>query len=624
MFIRSLVGLGTLMALTLALHGCSNGGSSGSFTATPTMEPDGTTTVVLESSSDTTLGAFGFTITDLRIFGPDGFESSFSPFGSSVLAVTYEFDGGGNEGHILGQMDLPAGTYSSIDITYENPLVTLPSGQFFANPPTGTIKVPIRSPLVVTGGEASVLQLTVDLPATINLALAGGGAFEPRVFGRCLCEGEFLTIEEFDGEVTGVSNGGAELMVAAQRPDSNGSDASHLTFPVQVSQTTVAIPSDDLPRTLGEGRGALTAVLGEHVEIEAVVGGDGSITATTIESDNVGFNGRNSVQIEGVIVDVHENANGATEWDLFITDVEDDDLNTVPSGLETVPMQFLSGAPRVYFESQKLTAPATELTVGMMVEVEGFLAGVGPNPAPRTRSSNGGTGTSGGGFNFQVAPEREHTEMLMASTVEVRSQFLYGTLTEAPDANGDFHASVFGVENLGSSLGLNDLSVSTTNISAFVDGILPVPVTELRRGSSVVLFGAFNPQSTQPNPLGIDVPVPTHPQVEEFDRFASRYLFVKGQEFEGEIVTDIDIENFTFKLAGDGTVLGLERLVTLTVFASKQIRIAVRSTTGSVTGISRTRLFSLLPFASSITLRGYYDRTASSKIFVATGIELVN
>lgn len=627
---RSFTCVTGLLALTLAIHGCSSGGGSGGGTAVA-PSPSGGTTVVLDSTQGTTAGSFGFTITDLQVASGGGGTTPLSPYTTTPVGVDYEFDGAGNDGHVVGVTNLAEGNYISVTLTYENARVILPSGEFLATPSFGTINVPLRGPLNVAAGDADVVNLTVDIAATVTAALTGGGGFQPSVFGRCVCTGEVIPLAEFEGNVVGVDSGNNEITVAALARQAGGPRFPIGQLPIHVAPGTVAITSDDIPRETDSGLGILSGIVGEAVEVEATIDANGMIAASSIESDNVGFQGQNQVQLEGVIVEVGQDR-GAPEFGLFVTRIEDDDLNQFPSGVSHLPLRFISAAPRVFFEGDRSMAGVGRLEVGMLIEAEGFVEGA---PIPQesgaaTSGTSNGVGNTGGGSVPAIVtelPEDTDSFHFMASAVEVRSQFLFGTVTES-FGEGLFQTDVQGVESLPSSLNL-DLLVNSHNVVPMVDGVLPIDPSEILPGSEVILFGsfsAFNDEQPQPTALGVPIPTPLPENVVSRD-FDARILFLRGREFDAEEITQVDSEVHQFVVSGDARSLGLDNPTNVTIFLIRDVRTIVKGTSSIALGISRTRIFDYLEDASTVTLRGYLaadpaSRGVSTPLFIATSIEI--
>jgi hypothetical protein len=617
MSMRFIAGAAFLLIAGLALQGCSSGGgSSGTLFGTT----NGGTTVVLESSQDAVQGTFAFTLTNVRIQGAGGFDASIDPFTTNRNGFAYGFDGAGNNGHVLGGSSLPPGTYHSVTLTYEDARVILPSGEFFANPSFGTLSVALRGPVTVAADEGRAIALTLDLASTFASALAQTGTFQPVIFGRCLCQGETIPLTEFDGTVVSVNHTRRWLTVQGVAKNRVGASVPFGNLAVHVGQKALAINTDDVAAPVGARFAAIASVNGESVEIDAVLMSDGILDVNVIEQDNVGFQGDNDLQVEGVITAIHDN-NGEPEFTLFVTRVEDDDFGITSGQLGSVNLSFASTSPRVYFEDQQIGAPATRLRVGMVVEVEGFLEN-GTRPRPSTPPAMGPIleiGGAPGTAELDEKPLRNFT----ASSVDVRSQFLAGTINGL-SADGTIHASVRS-PGLPAGVILDDVRLGPEHVQPLVDGLLPISSLDVPSGANVFLYGSYVafPESGGVDPFGISGGSASElPENNTHRNFDARYLFVRGAEFGGESVFLVDQSTWSFTLIGDGRPLGLSNPATVKIQVPPDVRTRLTTPSASALGLSRAKIFQQLQLATSVTLRGYLDRKFQSPVFFATSLEV--
>lgn len=167
---------------------------------------------------------------------------------------------------ILSSVQIPAGTYTKIRLSIENPRLVLA-----ANP-----GVEITNVQLTANGRVFVSQ-TFDIPANTNnlilldfmgihLVETGSGKYvlTPQLrteltitSAEASVEGEVLMVDETEGEI--------ELLL----------DSSTIT--ILVTEATVIVDADDLPITLAD------ITPGDLLEVDGILNVDGTITALTIQ-----------------------------------------------------------------------------------------------------------------------------------------------------------------------------------------------------------------------------------------------------------------------------------------------------------------------------------------------------
>jgi uncharacterized protein DUF4382/uncharacterized protein DUF5666 len=360
----------------VSLAGCGGGG--GSTIMPPLQASTAPLTITVRDAPPTgiTILALEVTITG-AVLQPGNVSLVSTP-------VKFEMKQLETEAALLSNLNVPAGTYTSITVTFSNPEITIlnstgatitigatscTNGSVceFRNLPLGQSSVSFSGspfPITITANSPLGLLVDVDVQNSIPSNLAN---FMP-VFTLVNLPpragtGEFERMDEIVGKVT-------------------AKDTANNQFTLQVTSgvTTLTIKVDSITSfdfsDLGLANTFASLAVGQVLEVDLKMMPDRSLLATEVKFED----NDTQEELEGIIVKL----NGATSFDMVVLDE-----SIIVPGIDTgnvITINLLSGTQfRVDSNglpvSGLLFSGAADLMVGQTVEVERKSTPIGTPPA---------------------------------------------------------------------------------------------------------------------------------------------------------------------------------------------------------------------------------------------------
>lgn len=298
------------------------------------------------------------------------------------------------ESALLNTADVPAGTYTGIDVTVSNPELTIKNdtGAALPNFPSclngkicelnlplaagqSTVTVTFSQPLNLTAGTPVGLELDLDLAGSIPSSLANiTPTFKVSQLPAVQNTGELEDMDDLVGTVTGKDPAGNTFTL---QPSSGG------------NPLTITVDGNTRFKDFDEA-GCLTAdfncvAMGQMVEVNAKLMAGGALLAAKVSLEN---EDQNPEELRGILVAV----TGANQFQMVVLE-EQPNINNVNVG-NALTVNVLSSAT---FSVQKGDSDQlnisglsfsgmSDLVVGQMIQIKPRSTPTGTPPAIDTDS----------------------------------------------------------------------------------------------------------------------------------------------------------------------------------------------------------------------------------------------
>ena len=419
--------------------------------------------------------SFPMNVTDLILYGLNG-AATVPINASSASAPEIKINLGCLRDFttVLNQSSANVGTYNTAYITLSEPQLTFYDPTILPpSPPTNTanltlaplknIQLSVNPPLVITKGEASVLQIDFDMlhmiqsmttdPTTGKLLVTGTPEITLTPVTATGSQGQgFGELDDLVGFVRSVT-----ILPPGNTSLYNGSFSLQLLSASISGPPLVTINLNSSSQLYGFFE-LNQLVTDSFMEVDAYIDVDGNFVGTNVEDEytefvpGLGNTGPPTLAIIGPVTSLTRDSNGnVTSFNLWARDVEPNDASVVSP--DTIPVINLSSSTTYQYSSRSvnfanLPFGPSNITVGQEVIVHG------PVTAP--------TGTSGPG-----APSLPTT--VAAAKVYDKLQSIQGSFSQLVQVANDDKTGAFTFTPCPVMFQGTPTMVLTSNLTAFVN-----------------------------------------------------------------------------------------------------------------------------------------------------------
>lgn len=336
-----------LLAGILALSGCGGGGSSGGGGTTTNT---GTTSVALKDAPQDDLSVLQIDVDQLDIRDSSGNSTRLFPpvGGASVTTNLLRL----RDTHLLlGNQNLPVGTYDRLTLTYSNAQAIDKNGNALTiNTGTSGVITVLLQPVISLGSQNSLLELDFDVNSSVtNLVTGPGGSLDinATIFAKVERQSG-QKIEDFEGLVQGLLGNSFSLSLGFGNV--NVALSSNTVIKANGNRLTLNSPGLNLASILQNG---------VRVEVDGVFDPvTNTVNATQIEIED-GQSGVSGNRYKGLVV-------GIGSGNISVLVSESDLASVLPGSIQTPNFSFST-----QYEYDDPDGPATvsDIMLGQEVRV---------------------------------------------------------------------------------------------------------------------------------------------------------------------------------------------------------------------------------------------------------------
>ncbi|MBI1851092.1 MAG: hypothetical protein HYR85_12180 [Planctomycetes bacterium] len=617
--LETLIGASLLVPM---LAGCFAGGGGGSDS-----NSSSSVSMTLADPSNPAPSAFRFTLTGMSLIASDDTETTLFPPASDPLATTavsHESYGGAER--FLGEYQVPSGTYRAVRFQYQDAEAGELTDPRPIVPALADLEMAFAQPFVLAAGAHQNVRLVFDLEHSLTRA---GQAFliDPLVFADIAAPTNEPALSEFLAKVTGWDATARTLNLRLLHPTGNGAaPAEYGDIVADVPTNAVLTPASNQPFVasaatwLDDFLGA--SPQGQWLEILGFLQPNGNVR---VQSADVRAQNPPPVhvQVEGIIAQMgSDESTGLDHLDVDVTSVESGDATVIGGHPGQLRFAFSANAPpSTHVGWTGAALQTSSLFPGVGVELQGYVPEVG------TSGPMSITGDSSSPGHTPDMPT------FVVTNIQVKPITLSGTLSSFTSNGTAF--CIVDVERIAggnSSTYPSQVAVALYDSRAvFSDATIPMPPGALYPGQEMQIEGYFtdapsngtgtphhagSPDPLHPGPNPGHIPGQTHS--DDLPIFVAINISARGAEFEGETISAIDPAQHSFYLTGDGSDFGYPDPTTIRIQTQSNTRIVTDSTAGRDVGVSTSGFYVDLPFAHTVSVRGYLDRSVNPPVLTAS------